>query len=120
MARIVHFEIPVDDPERALAFYGKCFGWTFQKWDGPMEYWMVSTGPKEQPGIDGGILRRQPGQVTTNTVQVEDIDQAMATVQANGGKEALPKMALPGIGWIAYGIDPEGNVFGLFQPGGTQ
>ena len=51
--RIVHFEIPADDPGRAIAFYGKAFGWTFDKWDGPMEYWMIKTG--DGPGIDGGV-----------------------------------------------------------------
>jgi predicted enzyme related to lactoylglutathione lyase len=114
--RIVHFEIPIDNPERATAFYQKCFGWTFQKWEGPTEYWLVTTGPVDQPGINGGLLRRQPGMVTTNTVQVDNVDDAMATVLANGGTQTVPKMEIPGVGWVAYCLDTEGNMLGLFQP----
>lgn len=116
MPRIVHFEIPVDNPDRATAFYQKCFGWSFQKWDGPMEYWLVTTGPKEEPGIDGGLMRRQPGQVTCNTLQVDDVAQSVATIEANGGKQVVPKMEIQGIGWVAYCTDTEGNIFGVFQP----
>jgi predicted enzyme related to lactoylglutathione lyase len=116
MPRVIHFEIPGDSPERAAGFYEKVFGWTFQKWNGPMEYWLVSTGPKEMPGIDGGLLRRQPGQATTNTVQVENLDQSMAAVLANGGKLAMPKMQLPGVGWLDYCSDTEGNLFGMLEP----
>ena len=54
MARVVHFEIPADNPERALDFYGKLFGWQFQKYPGPQDYWLVTTGPGNQPA--GSIL----------------------------------------------------------------
>jgi len=116
MPRVVHFEIPADSPERAVKFYQEVFGWQFQKWEGPMEYWMVTTGPEGRPGINGGLLRRQqPGQGTVNTVDVESVDAAVATVEKNGGKVALPKTAIPGVGYLAYGIDPEGNIFGMMQ-----
>ena len=52
MKRIVHFDISADDPERAIKFYTNVFGWSIQKWDGPMDYWLVTTGPKDEPGID--------------------------------------------------------------------
>ena len=116
MPRVVHFEIPADATERATAFYEKVFGWRFQKWEGPMEYWLASTGASDQPGIDGGVHRRQPGQVTTNSIQVDDLDQSLACVEANGGKPVVPKMEIQGMGWVAYCTDTEGNVFGLFQP----
>ena len=58
MPRPIHFEIPADQPERAIAFYQQVFGWRFQKWEGPMPYWLVQTGG-EGPGIDGGLLARQ-------------------------------------------------------------
>jgi predicted enzyme related to lactoylglutathione lyase len=116
MPRVIHFEIPADSPERAAKFYQEVFGWRFQKWEGPMEYWMVTTGAEGKPGINGGLLRRQhPGQGTVNTVDVESVDAAVATVEKNGGKIALPKMAIPGVGYLAYGIDPEGNIFGMMQ-----
>ncbi len=59
MKRIVHFDISADDPERAVKFYTDVFGWSVQKWDGPMDYWLVTTGPKDEPGIDGGIAKRK-------------------------------------------------------------
>jgi uncharacterized protein len=59
MPRVVHFEIHVGDPDRAINFYEKCFGWTFQKWDGPMPYWLITTGPDDQPGINGGLVPRR-------------------------------------------------------------
>lgn len=115
MARVIHFEIPADQPERAAAFYRSVFGWEFQKWDGPMPYWLVMTG-KDGPGIDGGLLPRQaPGQGVTNTVGVDSLDEAVATVERHGGTITVPRMAIPGVGWLAYALDTEGNAFGMMQ-----
>ena len=122
MPRVLHFEIHASDPERGIKFYEKVFGWTFQKWEGPMDYWLVTTGPDSEPGINGGLVRRQgeiDGQAVIAyvcTIGVEDLDATMATVEANGGKVALPKMPIPGMGWLAYYKDTEGNIFGMMQP----
>jgi predicted enzyme related to lactoylglutathione lyase len=117
MARIVHFEIPADDPARAAEFYKKCFGWDIQKWGGPTEYWLASTGPAAEPGINGGIMKRpHPGAVTCNTVGVASLDQSMKDVAGAGGKVVVPKMAIPGVGWLSYAVDTEGNQFGMMQP----
>src|SRR5277367_2255405 len=116
MSRIVHFELPADNPDRATEFYKKVFGWQFQKWAGPMEYWMITTGPGEQPGINGGLQRRpHPGASTVNTVGVASVDEAVAAIEKNGGKVAVPKMAVPTIGYLAYCVDTEGNTFGIMQ-----
>ncbi|MGD8634268.1 MAG: VOC family protein, partial [Anaerolineales bacterium] len=83
MGRVVHFELPADDPERAIKFYEQTFGWTFQKWEGPMEYWFVSTGPEDEPGIDGGLARREdPDSSTENTIDVESVDEAVEKIKA--------------------------------------
>lgn len=116
MPRPMHFEIPADDPARAAKFYGSVFGWQFQKWEGPMEYWMVTTGAQPEPGIDGGLMRRErPGGGTVNTIGVESIDGAVNAIGKNGGTIVAPKMAVPGVGWLAYAQDPEGNTFGVMQ-----
>lgn len=116
MPRVVHFEIAADDPERAAAFYRSVFGWKIEKWDGPMEYWVVTTGPKEEPGIDGGLGRRsEPGAGTENTIAVDSVDEAVKKVVAGGGKVTRPKHPIPGVGWLAYCADTEGNQFGLMQ-----
>src|SRR2546423_11695103 len=54
MARVIHFEIQAENPDRAISFYENLFGWEFTKWDGPQPYWLVKTGPEGQPGINGG------------------------------------------------------------------
>jgi uncharacterized protein len=117
MNRPVHFEIPANDVERAIKFYETVFGWKFQKWDGPMPYWMITTGPASEPGINGGMLQRQhENQPAANTIGVANLDESIAAVTANGGKVALPRMAVQGVGWLAYCIDTEGIVFGMMQP----
>jgi predicted enzyme related to lactoylglutathione lyase len=50
------------------------------------------------------------------TVQVPSVDDYFAKAQKLGGTVALPKMPIPGVGWIAYCKDPDGNIFGLHQP----
>jgi len=80
--RPIHFEIPADQPERAMAFYQQVFGWRFQKWEGPMPYWLVQTGG-EGPGIDGGLLARQhPGQGTVNTVDVPNCEEFVRRIES--------------------------------------
>lgn len=121
MARVVHFEIHAENPERAAAFYRKAFDWQITKWDGPAEYWLITTGPDSEPGINGAIVQRQ-GPINGDsviayvcTIDVVDIDAAIANAREQGGTEALPKMAVPGVGWLAYFKDTEGNIFGMLQ-----
>jgi Predicted enzyme related to lactoylglutathione lyase len=85
MPRPIHFEIPADNPERAIGFYTNVFGWKFSKWEGPMDYWLISTGQAPEPGIDGGLLvRRDPSQPCVNTIGVENLDRAVESVLSNG------------------------------------
>jgi uncharacterized protein len=116
MSRVIHFEIPAADPEKLSVFYQKAFGWKFDKWAGPMEYWMINTGGDSTPGINGGMMRK-PGGIasTTNTIGVESVDSAIATVTKAGGKLVMPKTPIPGVGYFAYCQDTEGNVFGVMQ-----
>lgn len=123
MARVVHFEIHADNPERAIAFYTGLFGWTFSKWEGPMPYWLVVTGPDGEPGINGGMMKRMgpppsEGQAVNAyvcTVGIADLDGSIAKAQSLGGTIALPKMPIPGVGWLTYFKDTEGNIFGMMQ-----
>ena len=121
MPRVVHFEIHAENPARAMKFYSDLFGWTFEKFSPTVDYWAITTGPREEPGIDGGLkTRRGPidGQAVTAyicTVEVESLDAAVAKAVACGGTISAPKMPIPGIGWLAYCKDTEGNTFGLVQ-----
>ena len=116
MSRVTHFEIPADKPDRAIRFYSDVFGWSFHKWDGPMDYWMIETG-KGGPGIDGGLGKREtPESGPTSVIQVQSIDESLKKIEASGGKVVVPKSAIPGVGHVAYFQDPEKNVLGVFQP----
>jgi uncharacterized protein len=122
MPRPIHFEIHAADPDRAMRFYGQLFGWTFTAW-GAVGYWLVKTGEAPEPGIDGGLLQRRgppptEGQAVNAlgcTVGVKSVDETLAKCQALGGHVALPKMPVPGVGWLAYVRDTEGNILGVHQ-----
>ena len=124
MSRVVHFEIHATDPEVLVSFYSALFDWTFQKWDGPMDYWLIRTGPAEERGIDGGLVRRngdapaamQSVNAFVCTVGVASAETSLARAQELGGTVALPIMAVPGVGWLCYAKDPNDNIFGMLQP----
>jgi predicted enzyme related to lactoylglutathione lyase len=116
MSRVVHFEIPVKDYESAKEFYSNVFDWKITKWEGPPEYYMVSTGDVGAPGIDGGFYQPEGElQGTINTIDVQNLDETLAKVQMNGGQVIVPKGPVPGVGWLAYARDNSGNIFGMMQ-----
>ncbi len=116
MPRPIHFDMVADDPKRAMRFYETVFGWKFQKWDGPMEYYMATTGDEKEPGINGGISRKgESGMPNMNTIGVPDVNSFSSKVQSGGGKVLQPKTAIPGVGWFATCQDTEGNIFGIIQ-----
>jgi predicted enzyme related to lactoylglutathione lyase len=115
MPRPIHFEITADDPARAGRFYAEVFGWKVSNWEGPVPYWLVTTGDSG-PGIDGGIMARAPDLGgTVNTIGVPDLDAYVARVKRSGGAVTTPRTAVPGIGWFCYCKDSEGNAFGMMQ-----
>lgn len=124
MPRPIHFEIHAADLDRVQAFYTGLFGWTFTH-AGAVDYWMIETGAADQPGINGGLVRRMgpnpdPAEPTpvigyVCTHDVDDVDAYVAKALALGGVLALPKMAIPGVGWLAYVKDTESNILGLMQ-----
>ena len=118
MSKIVHFEVNADDPERAGKFFTDVFNWEIQKWDGPMDYWLVKTGTDNERGIFGGAImkRMEPGASVFNTIAVENIDETLEKVAGAGGTVVTQKSEIPGIGLFAYIKDTEGNTFGVLQP----
>jgi hypothetical protein len=118
MSKIMHFEIGADDPKRAMAFYEKVFGWKHQKYEGGnMDYWLITAGDKDEPGINGAIQpRTEMAQSVINTIMVESIDDTIKKISKNGGKILVPKMEIPKVGVMVYFQDTEGNIFGAMQP----
>jgi uncharacterized protein len=120
MPRVIHFEIVAEKPERAMKFYKEVFGWEFNKWNAPQDYWLVKTGEDNQPGINGGLTpKMNQGNDTssrvTNTIDVSSVDDFSKKISTQGGKVVQPKMAIPGIGYLAICEDTEGISFGIIQ-----
>ena len=115
MNRVVHFELGAVDPARAVEFYKSVFGWEAQRF-GAAEYWLMKTGTAPEPGIDGGIMRHKDSAPrTVNSIAVDSVDDYAVKIEAHGGKVVVPKMTIPGVGYVVYCNDTEGNIFGIFQ-----
>lgn len=123
--RINHFEIHATTPANVIAFYTKLFGWKFEKYPLPtMEYWGIVTGDKPEEGaINGGLIQRM-GEAAKDgaavnayvcTVTVEHLDEMMDKAEKLGGSVALPKMPIPGMAWLGYCKDNDGNIFGMIE-----
>ncbi|TCO18633.1 hypothetical protein EV652_115178 [Kribbella steppae] len=126
--RVVHFEIPYDDGERARRFYAEAFGWQLQEMP-DLQYTMVSTGPvtdegmPSEPGyVNGGMFdRAAAGEINKPvlTIDVDDIDASWKTIEQLGGKPVGEKLAVGEMGFAAYFTDSEGNLLGLWQTAST-
>ena len=119
---IVHFEIPADDVEKLRKFYSQLFGWKIEKMPGPVEYWGIQTVPVDEkgvpirPGVNGGMMKKQnPEHKPVNYILVESVDEYVKKIESLDGKIVVPKMEVPGIGWWALALDPEGNQFAILQ-----
>jgi hypothetical protein len=122
MGRVVHFEIHADDLDRAEAFYTGVFGWEVHKFDGPVDYRLLNTGPNNEAGIDGALTERRlsgdgDGVIAyVCTVQVEDIAATEAKIKEAGGEQVVDRQEIPEVGQLSYFKDTEGNIFGAMQP----
>jgi uncharacterized protein len=122
---ICHFEIPAEEPKRAVEFYKELFGWDIKHWgasDNKAEIHMISTVPTDESGmpsrpcVNGMIMKRQhPQQPFANYIHVESVDDYGAKAVALGGQIVMPKTPVPGMGWFLYFKDTEGNILGLWQ-----
>jgi predicted enzyme related to lactoylglutathione lyase len=115
VAKIVWFEIPADDLNRAKAFYSKLFGWKIEKFPGPMEYWHIDTGGGDDVPDGGMLARKHQGQTITNYILVPSVDAAAAKVEKLGGKICMNKTAVPEMGYFVICTDPENNTFALWE-----
>lgn len=126
MDKVVHFELPVDDLERAREFYGSIFGWSLQDWPMPdgSTYIGVHTIPIDEEthlplepgGINGGIMKRNDmAKAPIFAINVESIDEKVKMIEEAGGTVVMPKVDMMGMGFYAYIKDPDGNVVGLWE-----
>ena len=116
MASLVYFEVTADDLERAVQFYRDVFGWEITPLEGEDEYYEVETGTAEDPGVPGGVVpRMEEYESTINTYDVENIEESARKIAEAGGEVLAPKIAIPGVGFVQYCQDTEGNTFGILQ-----
>ena len=122
MDKVVHFEIPADDVERAKKFYKKVFDWKMESFP-DMEYTMIQTTtvdenhmPTEPGAINGGMMKRQdPVKCPVITIDVQNIEETMKNVIKMGGELVRGKIQVGDMGYAAYFKDTEGNIIGLWQ-----
>lgn len=115
MGKVVHFEIPFEDQDRAEQFYTRAFGWSFQHWGEDTGYLLTDIQDGEM-GINGALISRSELHAAPVVIiDVEDIDAGVAAAVTAGAEQLGDKNAVPNMGWSAYVRDPEGNVIGLWQ-----
>ncbi|WP_299055490.1 VOC family protein [uncultured Nocardioides sp.] len=122
--KVVHFEIPFDDGDRARAFYGRTFGWQTVPVPG-MGYAMAITGPSdpaegpsEPKFINGGMFQRNeqfPVKAPNVVIDVPDVDEALRRVEAAGGSTVVGRTPVGDMGFTGYFTDTEGNLLGLWE-----
>ncbi len=125
MDKVVHFEIPADDLQRAKKFYETVFGWKIEKYPMPEgEYYGLHTVetdsktqmPKEPGAINGGMMKRSAVVKTPLVaVDVKDIEKTLKKVVSEGGKILMPTTKVGDMGLYAYVKDTEGNLVGVWQ-----
>lgn len=117
MSRVVHFEITANEPGKIIDFYRNVFDWEITEWSGPEDYWLVSTGDPDLPGINGGIFKpKEEFSGTVNTIEVIDLEDYLDRVRSNGGEVVTDIMEIESVGRFAYCRDTEGTLFGIMQP----
>lgn len=116
-----YFDLTVRDLGGAREFFKKVFGWRFERFPMPYEYYRIQAGPEDEPGIDGGIggVKDAPvsggNPLTQVTVPVANLDETISVVLSSGGRLVEEKMPIPGVGWYATCAEPGGLGFGIIQ-----
>ncbi len=116
MPKINHFEINADDPKRAKNFYENVFNWKIEKWEGPLEYWLIKAGDDDEPGINGGLQKRENKEESITTyIGVKSVDETIKKIKQSGGKIVKPKTPIPSVGYYAIFKDTEGNRLDIME-----
>jgi predicted enzyme related to lactoylglutathione lyase len=116
MPNVIHFEICVDDLDRAADFYTKVFDWKIEKLEDGSDYRFITTSENDEVAITGGLTQRLTDwDSTVNTIDVSSVDRFAKKIAAAGGKVVAPKIAIAGVGYAQYCEDPEGNSFAIME-----
>lgn len=120
MNKVAYFEFDVENPDRAGKFYANVFGWKISTWGEKVKYWLITTDPKDDTGIDGSFMLRSERdeklrKLTVNSIDVSSIDEYIKKIEDGGGKIVTPKIPITGEGYVVYFKDTEKNIFGIYQ-----
>ena len=111
--KIVHFELPAADADRATAFWSGLFGWRDRReHDGGVRLPHVPDRPTTRAARS--CRRENAGSGLIVYFDTDDIDASVAKVRELGGT-ADDKQPVPTHGWFAACKDTEGNNFSLWQ-----
>jgi predicted enzyme related to lactoylglutathione lyase len=116
---VAHFALNADDIGAAQRFYAAVFGWRFAPW-GPPGFFRIQRSDGSLPGPIGALQQRRdlvPGSppLAELTVAVDDVDEACASCTAHGGRVLLEKTLIPGVGELAFLLDPSGIPIGAMR-----
>lgn len=114
MSKVIHFEIPADDPERAVKFFTEVFDWKIKKWE-QNDYWLIESGDENEPGIDGAIKPKEDGSSIRNAIRVDSYHESVNKIKKFGGKMTSDEMKIPGVGITGAFRDTEGNEFLIIE-----
>ena len=116
MPKIIHFEINADDVSRAKSFYEKSFNWKIEKFEGPMDYWLIEAGEEDEQGIDGGLQKREEkADQIFNYISVPSAEETKKKVEENGGVILGDLITVPKVGYFYMFKDTEGNKLGFME-----
>ncbi|MES9961363.1 MAG: hypothetical protein ABW089_13110 [Sedimenticola sp.] len=116
-----YFDFTVKNLPEAKQFFEYVFGWQFEKFPMPYDYYLIHAGPEDEPSIDGGIgaisdtPTAEGKPLTQVTIPVLKLDDCISRIEKSGGKVIEPKMPIPGIGWFAACAEPGGLLFGIID-----
>lgn len=114
MSKVIHFEIPADDPERAVKFFTEVFDWKIKKWE-KNDYWLIESGEEDELGINGAIKPKENGSAVRNAISVDSYQESVQKIENSGGKMLTNEMTIPGVGITGAFRDTEGNEFLIIE-----
>ena len=112
-------ELATKDLKKAMDFYSQMFGWTLEQTKvTPMDYKEIIMDGVAHGGmmeINESWGENPPPSHWNNYIAVENADETVEKIKANGGSVKVPPFDAPGVGRLAMVSDPSGAPFAIIQ-----
>ena len=117
----VWYELITTDPEAAKAFYDPVVGWTIGEATAEFGgYRMIGRSDGKQAGgilpLSDEMQQHGAGPTWLGYIAVDDVDEAVRSIEQSGGKALMPAFDIPSVGRIAMVADPQGAPFYVMKP----